>query len=267
MELESILRKFVRFPWEVYDGRGHFKDREISDYLCATAGAEAFFKTCPPVEQKQKVLQLIASVVSMALVNGSGAEVKENRFDDLSDAEKKFLFNQTGYNPVEHSALLLIVSKIQTSIVSSSYVAAAYAFTTHIKPFVCTFDKVVAIASQSLREGSSEEKAMRTAGLLIINGLGNPSRANETAYSFLHDMLTARAIAGRMNMLVTAPQGELLEKLAKKEPFNRKDVVSTFLKLFPVSYQMHDKIFGVDVHMPFIDCLEINNECRQTTVI
>lgn len=267
MELESLLRKFVRFPWEVYDGREHFKDREISDYLSATAGAESFFKTCPPDSHKGKVLQLIASVVSMSLINGSGAEVKENKLEDLSVAEKKFLFAQTGYNPVEHSSILLIVSKIQTSVVFSSYVAAAYAFTTRIKPFVCTFDKVVAIASQSLREGSAEEKAMRKAGLLIINGLGNPSRANETAYSFLQDVLSARSIAGRINMLVTAPQGDLLGKIATGERFKRKDVVATFLKLFPVSYQMHDKIFGVDVHMPFIDCLEINNECRQTTVI
>ena len=267
MELESILRKFVRFPWEVYDGREHFKDREISDYLSATAGAEAFFKTCPEGDQKQKVLQLIASVVSMALINGSGAEVKENRFDDLTVQEKKFLFSKTGYNPVEHSALLLVVPKIQNSIVSSSYAAAAYAFTTRIKPFVCNFDKVVAIASQSLREGSAEEKSMRKAGLLIINGLGNPFRANETAYSFLQDVLSARAIAGRINMLVTPPQGDLLAKLSNGDRFCRNDVISTFLKLFPVSYQMHDKIFGVDVHMPFIDCLEITNERRQTTVI
>ena len=110
-------------------------------------------------------------------------------------------------------------------------------------------------------------KKLEKAGLLIINGLGNPSRANETAYSFLQDVLSARSIAGRINMLVTAPQGDLLGKIATGERFKRKDVVATFLKLFPVSYQMHDKIFGVDVHMPFIDCLEINNECRQTTVI
>ena len=94
---------------------------------------------------------------------------------------------------------------------------------------------------------------MRNAGLLIVTGLGVPSKMNETAYTILQDVLTMRAMSGKMNMFIDTPQGELLETFSNRTLPNREDVVKAYIKMFPASYRMHNLLVGPGVHIAGID--------------
>lgn len=271
MELETVLRKYVRMPWEVWTGTEHFKDREISDYVNFEAFAGDAFKNAPNERQYNAILQSIASAMTIALVAGTGDELsKRNRFPTLLDEEKKFIFRTTGINPVEHDSVLFIVQKEKSIQSLASYIAAAYAFTTWTKPFVASFEKITAVAFQSLRDGSKEEKAMRTAGLLIVTDFGMPTKTNDTAYAFLKDLLTMRAMRGRINMFIDTPSDIVLQRILDKKIPTRQDVVSTYVKMFPPQYRLHNLLVGAGVHIPMIDKYTMTegvNESRKAVVI
>lgn len=259
MDFEKVLRKFVRFPWEVWDGRENWEDKKVGQTVASSCFAKEFFKS-PPADEKERlyVLQSIAHVMVLALLTQRGGEIdKRNKFHTLSAEEKKFLFRILAINAVEDEAVLQIVKKEAMVAKLASYVAAAYAFTTWTKPFVLDFDRMDAIAYHAAHVGASdEEKNLRTAGLLIVTGLGSPTKTNEPSYALLHKILATRAAAGRMNVFYDTPKGDML--LAMREGLlpTREEVVRVYLKAFPPHTMMQNFLVGFGVHMPFIDASE-----------
>lgn len=256
MNLESILRKFVRLPWEVCDGKKHCKDEEISNYVAFHGLAGTKFRE-PPKEgdEKRRVLFAIANAMTIALTTQGGtALTQRNKFPGLQDEEKKFLFDALGIDPLCHDSILYISKKDVISAELASYVAASYAFTTWTKPFVLNFERLCSVAFQSMRDTTSEEKLMKTAGLLIVTDLGVPTKMNEAAYAFLQNILAMRSSAKRMNMFFDTRHGKILSTFLKGKVPSREDVTETYLSMFPVSYRIDTYLVGEGVHIiPGID--------------
>lgn len=255
MSLETILRKFVRLPWEVCETSDDPKDEEISDYVAYQAFAGTGFRTPPQDErQKQLVLQSIANVMVISFLTQGGEELtRHNRFKDLSGSEKLFLYKHLGIDPLEHDSVLQITKNEAESGMISSYVAAAYAFTTRTKVFVVNFEKLSDIAYYALNDTSQEEKRMKTAGLLIFTGLGTPARSNETVYAFMQNILSMRGAVRRMNIFYDIRHGEILRCCNENKLPTRKEAFETYMNMFPLSYRLDCHLVGPGVHIPAVD--------------
>ena len=261
LELEPILRKIMRFPWEVCQKNSNFKDKEIADYVTFHAFAGDAFKDPPRDEaDREMILHTCANAMVIALTTQRGKPFDDrNRFYELSDDEKQYLFATLAINPLEHESILQFTQKTSTSLRLASYVAAAYAFTTYTKPFVLSFEKLADIAYQAQRDGTVEETALRQAGLFILTDLGAPSRVNETAYSFLLGILNRRSSLHRMNMIFDLPRGLLLKSFHEDAVPTRLEVIDTYLSAFPRSLCMDSHLVGGSVHMPLIDNVEVRS--------
>ena len=273
MDLETVIRKFIRLPWEVCDGQEHWRDCEVSNIIEFECHAGDSFKTPPPKEYREIVLQSVARTLVIALSFQKGGVLeKRNKFNTLTIEEKNCLFQRLGIQPRQYSFLLLEKDPFLLDMLPS-YCAAAYAFTTWTKPFVCDFDLLYDVAYQAQIDKPREEYAMRCAGLFILKGLGVPSKsANEVPYAYLHSLLNRRFSKRRMNMFVHAPVGALLSTYSINKLPTRSTILDVYLKYIPGHYMIHNALCGLCTHMGDVDIMEsrkkdCGDERRQSVVI
>lgn len=264
LDFETVVRKFVRLPWEVWRTRPHPKDKEIADYVAYSGQAGTDYRDPPKDDAEyEQILHAIANVMVIAFLTQRGEALdRNNRFRDLSNEEKAFLFDRLAINPLEHDSVLQIVKKPEAAARIASYIAAAYALTTQTKILVANFEYLAGVAYQAQRELSPGEKTIRGAGLFIVTELGAPSRFNETTYAFLLHMLNMRAALRRMNVFFDTAHKEVLRKFNRNLLPSRDDVEDYYLEAYPAQFMMENHLIGGHVHIPFIDAVPRTREAE-----
>lgn len=268
MDIISIARKFIRFPWEVYDGKQHFKDEEIAASVAFDCGGTDRFKQPPSAEELPEVLQSIAIPVALSLFQGRGESLKKrNRWPTLTEEEKAFFLRTTCLNPSRHKMVLMLAVDPDWRYRMQSYIAAAYAFTTYTKPYVIFFDRLVQVAFNSVNGDPFEAVEMRNAGLLMVIGTGGPIVGAERVYGFLASLFNKRTMSGKMNMFVDVPDGAVLSNMMKETRVSRDDVVAMYQDIFPLSLRMHSYLYGPNVYIDPIDRMEKSQDERRQTIV
>lgn len=244
----DIARKYVRFPWEVWDGHEHFKDREIANDLVHGCNAGDYFKSPPPKELYTPLLSAIIRSLTITWATQTGRNLDErNTFKTLSEEDQQYMLNTYFIQP-QHRHILEIRQNDYEIPLYASYYAASYALTTHCKAFVCDFPLLHAVAQQSLVDTPREEEAMRRAGLLVITGLDQPCRSDEWTYAYLARMVSYRSLKNRMNIFIHTPIPELTSCYTMGRLPSRLDVVNAYVRYFPPSYVIASNLIGSTTH-------------------
>lgn len=265
MDLEKFIRRYVRMPWEVWNGKQNFRDKDISKDIAFCCNAGEYFKEEPSPEERKTIIKAIAEVMTIAFTKQSGGELeKRNRFKDLSEEDKNDVRTYLGIKPT-HTSILHINTNEELVPKIASYVAAAYGFTTWQKPYVVDFDLLSAVAEHSKIERCEQESDMRCAGLLIITDLDLPSRANIDTYSFLLNLLSMRIRKQRLNMFFHPPLGGLQKIYFQGKIPTRLEVVEAYLSAIPAQYFIHNSFTGMNVHISCVDKMEMIAERKNTT--
>lgn len=254
-DLEFIIRKFVRLPWEVCDGAQNYKDKEIADSVAYSCHAGTVFRE-PPVDARELelVLHTCARVLIIAfLTQRSKSLVERNKFKTLTDEEKQFLFRSLYIDPLQHDSVLEVQRTQSTCARLASYVAAAYALTTYTKVFVADFEFLLGVSYQAMREPSPDEKSIRSAGLFLLTELGSPTHGYETTLGFLRHMLAMRATEGKMNMFFDIPHGKILQVLNAGKVPRRSELIDYYNEAYPPQFRLDAFLVGGNVHIPLVD--------------
>ncbi len=257
MDLEKMIRPYVRMPWEVWKGQENFKDNDIARNLVFGANAGDYFQKEPTPKHRMMVLKTIAEVMTIALATQSGGVLEErNKFKDLPEEQKEEVRHYLGIDEC-HTSILRISENNAIIPMLASYVAAAYALTTWTKPYVADFNLIAEVADYAKIEKCQQESDMRCAGLLIITDLQPPTYPNTEAYAFLRNLLSMRERKQRMNMVFHAPVDPLQKIYAKKELPSRLGVVEAYIATFPSQFMITNSLVGQNVHICEVDKQEL----------
>ena len=273
LDFGAIVRKYIRLPWKVYSGQKDYRDRELAATVAHECGATDAFKQEPAYADLDKIFLSIAPMITLELDRNIGGEEFRKRnvvWPNLPQAERDAVLQTLNLRPAQHDSVLLLEPNNMWRHRLTSYIAAAYAFTTYRLPYVMTFDQLTHAAFDSIHYETHVEKAMRSHGLLIILGAGAPRPGADKVYGFLSTVLEQRMRKGLRHMFIDVPEGELMEALSNKETVTRKQVSAMYSSLLPMSYRMGNWLHGENVYIvpvDWVDGQEIANERRKTTII
>jgi hypothetical protein len=269
MHFGDIVRKYIRLPWEVYDGKQHFKDAEIAQHVAHSCDAKDFFKVRPIPEDYADILFAMAVPLTIAMYRGKAEALKKReKWTALPEGEKRFVLDHLNLDPKRHLSMVSLIKDEEWQFRIASYIAAAFAFTTYLKPQVITFDELADIGTHDFNEESIKAKLIRNSHLLIIVGSGGGHRGSERAYAYISSLLTGRWLHGQGHMIIDAPEGTLLTKMLIGEDITRQDVMKTYEDMFPAKLRMSKFLYGYNVYVDPIERLEREaNERRQTVTI
>jgi hypothetical protein len=254
MDFFEVAAKYLRFPWDVYHGNEHFRDAEIAASVAFECGAGDFFKEVPSPDHMRDILHTCAKAVTLALIRGRGETLQQrNRWNFLTDDERKFILQITGLDTARHKSVLLLSIDADWRFRVASYVAAMYAFTTYTKPYVIAYDRFVQAAFNSFETDSFEMADLRRAGLLILVGAGGPVRGADKVYGFLSSLLSKRMAQGKLHMFIDAPDGNVLDTMLSGRQATRDEVRKMYRDIFPPSLRMDNMLFGPSVYLDPID--------------
>ena len=260
MELENLVRKYVRMPWEVWKGQEDCRDRDVAKDIAFHCNAGEYFKEEPLPEERKTIIQALAEVMAIAFTKQSGGDLeKRNRFKELPEEDKANIRSYFGIKK-PHMSVLRINTDEELIPKIASYVAAAYGLTTWQKPYVTDFDLLAAVAEHSKIERCEQETEMRCAGLLIITDLDLPSRANIDTYAFLLNLLNMRTRKQRMNMFFHPPVGDLQRIYQQGNIPTRLEVVDAYLSAIPARFIIHNSFTGQNVHISDVDKMDMIRE-------
>jgi hypothetical protein len=251
MDFETIVRKFIRMPWEVCDSQEHWQDYEVSANLEHSAGAGAYFKTPPKPEN---VLTTFMAI-SVPIICASGCSPNHvlqvrNRWKNLSEAEKNFVLVELGVDDEIHQSMLVLHTDKTRLQRLASYIAAAYSFTTYVKAKVITFQELGDIIYDSFGTDTIAIDEIKRAGLLIITDIGSGAMLGaDKIYGSLVALLDYRTQHFGFNILMDCAEGDVAKAMRAKIPMYRENIISMYASRFKAELRMETVLTGDNVYI------------------
>jgi hypothetical protein len=265
----EIISKFVRFPWEVCDGRENFMDREVTAALVSGCGVGEYFKVAP--ENKEFLSFLHAMAVPIIIASGCNKNESlqsRNRWKTLQEKERAFVLDELGLDMNNHHSMLALMVNDRAGERMASYIGAAFAFTTYLRPYVVQFHKLCDIIYDSISGSTIALEEIRKAGILIITGLGSgASLGADKIYGFLGPFLQRRSLAKGVNVLIDYAEGAVEKALISQTPIFRSAVEDMYSLIFKPALRMQRILTGENVYQYPLAIQERMRERRKAVII
>jgi hypothetical protein len=264
----TIARKFIRLPWEVHDGKYDFHDEPITQSLAHSVGAKDYFKV-PPADNE---LLYVTRVMAVPIIIASGCSRCEtlqerNRWKLLSDGERQFVLNELGLDAGKHRSVLYLGVDTVLTAKMASYMAAAFAYTTYVKPKVISTQTFADLLHDSFTDFTAMNDLNR-AGLLIITDFGSGFAVGmDKVYASLGNFLREYASKNGVGVIMDYPADDIALALQGGRAVTRQQVGIMYSQAFKPELRMAPVLTGLNVYQFPIDMQGVARERRKTVVI
>jgi hypothetical protein len=272
MEMTNeILRRFIRLPWQEFEGEGAAKYREITSDVRYNCGANDAFRKAPVgADTENELLQSIAIPVIIAAMYSDNQQFQERvGWNRLPEKDRELVLRCLGIER-EHDSMLVLVKETRGLMSVASYLAATYALTTYIKSYVVMFDELESLAFDLNKDDSALYNNVLSCGLLVIVGFGSGNRVGaDRIYGFIRSLLDRRvAKHGGTHVIVDTAEEAVSNLLYNGAFVQRHCVEDMYRDIFPPHLRVFRILTGRGVYIyPTAKHEAERRECGKTAVV